>query len=199
MKGEIARKYIEENGRKATAIGFFKDLKFKSYQHGSASSEYLAGIQGMPKYLTEFTGSRKARSDYWENLRLMEDYERKVKPQVQMDKIAVLKSHSREFEQHLRSSGCNDVDECSASTSTSILIPLRATVTNKKRKIQLEEPYKWLQDAALNLHRGGLMNLMEKDISNLTSTRRGLYNLALDSLILFQHDRKELSCEKDAL
>ncbi|KAF9349184.1 hypothetical protein BGX26_012508 [Mortierella sp. AD094] len=62
----------------------------------------------------------------------------------------------------------------------------------------MQEPYKWLLDAAHKVHRGGRMKVAERDISSLTPTRRGLYELAVDCLVCFQHDRENVSSEKDA-
>ncbi|KAF9103648.1 hypothetical protein BGX27_010489 [Mortierella sp. AM989] len=119
MKGDKATEYIQQEGRKATVIGFFKTCKFKSYQEGSATSEWLAAIHGKPKFITQYHSSKRGRVEFWSNLKMME-------------------------------------------------------------------------------HRGGFIQPIEKDIRDLTPTRRGLYNLAMDSLIIFQHDQENKSIGKDA-
>ncbi|KAI1296359.1 hypothetical protein EDD11_007414 [Mortierella claussenii] len=245
-RGEMAFQYIQKKGKKATPIGFFKEHGFKSYQEGSASSEWLVAIDNKPTFIAAYHNSKRERSEFWKGLKMLEDYTRQLKPLVMEEKLAVAFQHNREFREYqsrwtldLNSSANGEPSSnaasvtpangasaspptfppTSTSTSTSTLISvstlattsssapiasaapttdITSMVAKKKRKIHMQEPYKWLLDAARNVHRGGMMKLTERDISNLTPTRRGLYELALDSLVCFQHDRENVSSEKDA-
>ncbi|KAF9110863.1 hypothetical protein BGX27_005780, partial [Mortierella sp. AM989] len=129
-----------------------------------------------------YHNTRKERSEFWKGLRFLEDYNKELKPLVVRDKLATAQQHSREYDQ----------------SSTAHITNIISLVANKKRKIHMQEPYKRLLDAAYKVHREGMIKVTERDISNLTPIRRGLYELALDSLVCFQHDQENVSPEKDA-
>jgi hypothetical protein len=71
-RGAIALVFLNENGRNASAIDFFKKQGYKSCDEKEANVEWQTAIKGNKRELSKYKLSAGARSLFWANLRRTE-------------------------------------------------------------------------------------------------------------------------------